>query len=305
MPKRNLEGRLSKKNEGLYGKYTQVKGVAKNILTWSPPYDFNKPEDIPPRYFTDHGIGHTEGVIKKLNNLTQNLNDLEDYEIFFLLCGAWLHDIGMFLGREKGESLDTTREYHHERSAKEVERLAKNKYLALDELEVPNIANLCHGHRRKFDVISFPERRALKEVNIRVRLLVSLLRIADACDYRPGRSPRLIFDLYKEFIPERETKFWEENFYIASIDFEFDSASIDIWFNFSDDHKIKSHQERIAQRIKVHIQKELQSVEGVFKDYKINLFRVFVKDYKTAEVVKELEREYPGWGFLKKFSKDI
>ena len=72
------------------------------------------------RYYTDHGPGHSEAVIKRLNELTESVN-LSEYEDFLLKCSAWLHDIGML--RREGENTDNPevcnriREEHHKRSA--------------------------------------------------------------------------------------------------------------------------------------------------------------------------------------------
>ena len=72
------------------------------------------------RYYTDHGPGHSEAVIKILDKLTEGVN-LSEYEDFLLKCGAWLHDIGMLM--REGEDINDPevcnriREEHHKRSA--------------------------------------------------------------------------------------------------------------------------------------------------------------------------------------------
>jgi len=71
-------------------------------------------------YYTDHGPGHSEAVIKILDKLTEGVN-LSEYENFLLKCGAWLHDIGMLM--REGEDINDPevcnriREEHHKRSA--------------------------------------------------------------------------------------------------------------------------------------------------------------------------------------------
>ena len=46
------------------------------------------------RYYTDHGPGHSEAVIKILDKLTEGVN-LSEYENFLLKCSAWLHDLSL------------------------------------------------------------------------------------------------------------------------------------------------------------------------------------------------------------------
>ena len=51
-----------------------------------------------PRYphFTDHGIGHSKRILKKLDMwLTKREETLSNVEAFILLGAAYLHDIGM------------------------------------------------------------------------------------------------------------------------------------------------------------------------------------------------------------------
>ena len=64
-------------------------------------------------HYTDHGASHCESVESKLNEFIPDSikDELNEYEIFFLLCAVWLHDVGM-TSFEKCE--DTTREKHHE-----------------------------------------------------------------------------------------------------------------------------------------------------------------------------------------------
>ena len=93
-------------DEKLYSKYCLIKEKASEIIKWSPPVDFSAP-DVPP-YYTDHGIEHSQRILSILDRLTNNIT-LEIYEIFPLICSVWLHDIGMFVGREPGESYDDTR----------------------------------------------------------------------------------------------------------------------------------------------------------------------------------------------------
>ena len=51
-------------------------------------------------YFNDHGKGHSERIIKHLDDLTKNI-ELSSMETYILLCSAWLHDIGMANPKKK------------------------------------------------------------------------------------------------------------------------------------------------------------------------------------------------------------
>jgi hypothetical protein len=141
---------LIERDENLHSRYQIVKEKAIEIIRWPSPADPSVPE-IPP-YYTDHGMEHSQRILGILDRLAESL-DLQICEAFPLLCSVWLHDIGMFVGREPGEPYETTRKLHHLRTVEYVKREAEAGRLPLDQWQLPNVLDICRAHRSrvKFD----------------------------------------------------------------------------------------------------------------------------------------------------------
>ena len=184
----------------LASQYQIIKINAAEIIKWVPPPD-PLIKEAPP-YYSDHGINHSERILGILDRLTANL-DLATSEVFPLLCAVWLHDIGMFRGREQGESYEKTRSLHHLRSITFIKEEAKAGRLPIDQWQLPNIIDICKSHRSKVNLEEVPKNRPDEYGNgdIRVRFLSSLFRIADACDVHHSRAPESVFEIHKDSIP--------------------------------------------------------------------------------------------------------
>lgn len=109
----NLEKILKSKNEDLFNNLKTVREKTEVLLS---QISNNFPQ------YTAHDIKHSDIVIIRLNTIIPNKlkKKLNVYEIFFLLCSAYLHDVGMAdldKMRDKwGENPETIRENHHKRS---------------------------------------------------------------------------------------------------------------------------------------------------------------------------------------------
>ena len=129
------------------------------------------------RYYTDHGPGHSEAVIKILDKLTEGVN-LSEYENFLLKCGAWLHDIGMLM--REGEDIDIKnpevcnriREEHHKRSAEYISKHLREIELS-GKTEATIIQWICRAHSSKVDISKVPEKIHAASENVRTRLLAA------------------------------------------------------------------------------------------------------------------------------------
>ncbi|HAW50606.1 TPA: hypothetical protein DCX16_06630 [bacterium] len=305
-----LEAQL-KKGE-LWGDYEKVKNAAKKLLMWENPSARYRSKNELERYYTDHGPEHSERVIEYLNGLTEG-TDLEDKEVFFLICGAWLHDIGMFVGMKKGESYDDTRKFHHLRSAEYVEKLTKIEEIKTIEggeklineriLPLPfnvgneliNIKDLCIAHRDDEHFKNLPKEPRVMAggISIRVRLLSALLRIADECDIDKRRSPFLIYHLYKDLIPFTEYEFWEKNHCIESVVPDPSSRRIGIYVHLGETQEEKWERESIVKEIKEKLERGLEIVDNDFKEHKITVVGVGVKDYKKPDEILEIKTKPP------------
>ena len=147
------------------------------------------------RYFTSHGKRHSLGVVRQLSNLIKDemLAEMSSVEILILLCGAWLHDIGLLVNRdENGQELndDEIRDCHHELSAWKIHEIAPQVGLA--NLNLAHLlGDICACHRRSIDIsdrLPQPD-RFIQQETVRTHLLAALLRLADALDTDHHRAP--------------------------------------------------------------------------------------------------------------------
>lgn len=203
-------------------------------------------------HYTDHGEAHCKGVEAKLNELIpENIKkELNEYEIFFLLSAAWLHDVGM-TGFDEYEGF--TREKHHE-LGRALIRNDRIKGISLDEHEKMVLGELVFGHCAPIleieDEIRI-ERKNKKNETIRIRILTCLLRLADVCDASHNRASDIILAC-KEVDPISKVHH-ELHQRVSSIKFDTDSNKIIVYAAV----KSEKDKELLEKTIINDIQKEL------------------------------------------------
>ena len=292
---------LIEEDENLRSRYYALKGKATEIIKWLPPADPSVPE-IPP-YYTDHGVEHSQRILSVLDRLTEGL-DLQIFEVFPLLCSVWLHDIGMFVGRESGEPYETTRKLHHLRTVKYVKQEAEADRLPLDQWQLPNVLDICRAHRSKVkfdDEPRIPKERPFENGigTVRIQLLSSLLRFADACDVHHSRAPEAVFEIHKEFIPRVSREHWKKHLRVGYVRFNWDKACVEVPVILpEDDVEKQNEQRRIARLVREELCAELRTVERIFEEYGVRLFHVEIVDYLRGEYLDLShldEKDTLGW----------
>jgi hypothetical protein len=144
------------------------------------------------RYYTDHGVTHSERITALLEGLTagmmQTPKRLAPVEAFALLAAACLHDIGMQDERFAGGDLETIRAHHHEQTAEMIYRVFEDPARAFalplgdDPGLVEAIVLVARGHRKADLAGAEYEPFPLGGERVRARLLAALLRFADELD---------------------------------------------------------------------------------------------------------------------------
>ena len=164
--------------------------------------------------FTDHAVGHALHVIEFCNQLIgpENLEKLNAQELYVLLQGCYLHDIGMGISmrdfeRFSGEVVpqayldahpdarkqDLIRAFHHEFSGKLIYRYA-------EMLEFPSeahtyaIAQVSRGHRKTnlYDPAEYPtDLQTPSGETVCLPYLSALIRLADEMDIGADRNSLL------------------------------------------------------------------------------------------------------------------
>ena len=238
------------------------------------------------RYYTDHGPGHSEAVIKILDKLTEGVN-LSEYENFLLKCGAWLHDIGMLM--REGEDIDIKnpevcnriREEHHKRSAEYISKHLREIELS-GKTEATIIQWICCAHSSKVDINKVREETHIAGENVRTRFLAALLRLADALDCREDRLPPEEYRRLPQIPQESQEEYWKHEI-VERVEIKGSEISVEMLLKYKD-HK----ENNVADKVKEKIEEELNSVRDVLERYNLH----FELDFNVNEP-PELEERPP------------
>ncbi|MBN2240856.1 MAG: ATP-binding protein [Dehalococcoidales bacterium] len=179
----SLESMLNNKNPELSGRLPKIREEVEPLMSYTQG-------KFP--FYTPHNFNHSLNVEENLNWLVPDdvKEKMNEYEIFFLIVSAWIHDWGMVA--EDGESNEDIREEHHVRTEQKLEKYYDKVFLSEHEARI--IGKICKGHR-KVDLhdIEFDDLVFRQGINIRVKFLGALLRIADECDVTHNRTPEVIY----------------------------------------------------------------------------------------------------------------
>lgn len=178
--------------------------------------------------YTLHDISHSENVIENFELIVPVIlgENLNIYEIYFLIASAYLHDIGMVnfpsmrdnAKDDNNEELaEQIRDGHHLRS----EEYIVENYEGLmidDPHQAEIIGRICRGHRKENlgDAILFDPNWIYKSYPINVALLASLLRISDELDITFIRAPLAVY----EHVPPRNkisNEEWQKHLKVTGV----------------------------------------------------------------------------------------
>lgn len=184
----------------------QFKDCVLSLMLMLDNYAVNFPD------FTDHSMRHVLNVLEFCNKIVgyENIEKLCAEELFILLMGIYLHDVGMAISDKDfeelmpkvdpridpaslsdAEKMKIIRKNHNELSAQLIMR-----YAAFFELDDPAIthavAQVARGHRTVdlMDEREYPVRFQLASgVEICLPYLAALVRLADEVDVGKDRNP--------------------------------------------------------------------------------------------------------------------
>ena len=235
-------------------------------------------------HFVDHGESHCENIEALLFRIIPaNVREkMSESEIFLLLCGVWLHDIGM-LSKQKNETDKQVRETHHERSRNLIRRELPEIDLTEDERYI--VGEIAFFHRRIEDINLakdiYETQVGSSLLKVRVRFLCALLRLADGCEIAHSRSSRKLMSITSV---DEEAKFHHEtHLHVSAVDFDPVSKEIIVYV------RVK-HQEdalKLSALLKGNIEKELFSVKDVLLENGIELSSVKI-NVTIDSLVEEL-----------------
>lgn len=179
-------------------------------------------------FFTNHTIDHSEQVLLYCNILAGNdiVSKLNKDEVYILLIGAVLHDVGMgiseknfyemsknipgltkYIETHQGQSVaEYIRVFHHDFSAQYI-------YKYSDLFEIPSkeyaycIAQVAKGHRKYslLDENEYPSNYLLPNGNIvHLPYLAALVKLADEMDITSERNLLFDYDSFDEKISAKQ-----------------------------------------------------------------------------------------------------
>lgn len=181
---KSLRNTLKDKNETLFHKLEPIEIAAKSVLTYAI--------SVFP-YYTPHDFSHSANVEEILNWLIPDeiKPKMNEYELYFLIIAAWLHDWGMVAA--PGETPEEVRKQHHIRTETNFEDLHNLLGISLSEARI--IGRICRGHRDEdiFDQRYEDQFFGSGNKLIKVRFLTALLRVADETDVTQNRTPEIVY----------------------------------------------------------------------------------------------------------------
>ncbi|MDO4869931.1 MAG: hypothetical protein Q4A65_06605 [Bacillota bacterium] len=203
-----IETRLHQLNPKLHRRFSESLFVLPGLLS---RYTILFPE------FTDHSETHSMAIVDYCNQIMGKdiISRLNADELYVLLMGCYLHDIGMgisqkeyeefcpqidfgdyYEGKKNSSMQGVVRAFHSEFSGCFI-----RKYAALFDLpseeHLQAIVQVTRGHRvvDLFDEQEYPEKLKLKNGNtISMPFLAAVLRLADDLNVAKDRNSRLFFD---------------------------------------------------------------------------------------------------------------
>ena len=179
----SLNKLLENKDPALHARLSHIETISRALLCYTQG-------KFP--YYTPHDFSHSLTVEENLNWIIPDdiKNSMNNFELFFLIVSAWLHDWGMI--GDASEDPKEIRDIHHIRTEEFFESLYDKVGLSINEARI--IGKISKGHRKinlyspEYNNTSFSSGKI-----IRVRFLSALLRLADEVDITFSRTPEIIY----------------------------------------------------------------------------------------------------------------
>ena len=241
-----------------------------------------------PKY-TNHGVDHLKNVERHANNIIpENMKKkLSEEEIFCLLCGIWLHDIGMVpideeievyekkSKEDRNKYRNNIREMHHIRS----ENYIKKNYeeLGLNKLEAKIIGKIAKCHRKT--KLNEMENVMYNGKSIDIAVLGAIVRLSDECDVSKDRESSLSSEGIDEDILEEHYSIHD---LVNDVWIDHESQTIYLSCIVENEKELKPIKKRQKE-----IQEKLDQTNNYLRKLEINL--KFVKLDKHDDTIYERE----------------
>jgi tetratricopeptide (TPR) repeat protein len=233
------------------------------------------------QHYTNHGIDHSQRIIKALGALLEDFPDLlNQHERFILLASIYLHDIGMQSPPHAGlpkkaeytfEEMEKIREVHNESSAQMIkESIASGPEcpLGLENCKdyAKYIAEVSRYHR-VLDLTKLDD-TAIGFEPVRLQLLAALLRLGDALD-ADYRRVNMDFLSLRE-IPVESKYHWWCHHYVQSVLIQ--KGHIELYFRIPEKYENSKVIVVIEKRIKESVSEALSNVYDILDGHGMRLY---------------------------------
>ena len=232
------------------------------------------------RYFTNHGTPHSNNVFDLINQLldnwelTQGEKKLTKYEYFLLAVCSWCHDLGML--KQKGDDFEDFGVVEQVRvnHAKRIIPYLDDNYLKMglsDDVEKSIISKICFYHSSKENIDNIEETQSIlfekRPIEIRLKLIAALLRLADALDADKSRLPRKE-NRDDHLISEVTKREYKKHELVQEVVISPEDKCIFIQLLIKKDNE---EEHSISEEIKEKLKDEFNSVKTILVDYGVNI----------------------------------
>ena len=170
----------------------------------------------------NHGERHIKTVIKRASQLVQTTGfEMTPYELYILLMGIHLHDVGNIRGRA-----------HHEEKISSV-ILDIEKYISsitfVDDVEKELIIDIAKAHGGSYDnLLSLNHEDRILDQKVHTKYIAAIIRLADELSDDSGRAHTLL--LHNGTIPEDAQIYHIYSHCLKTAEYQPDNKSISYIF---------------------------------------------------------------------------
>lgn len=213
-------------------------------------------------HFTDHGENHCKTIKMTLEEILspEIISSFNEYEVFMLLNGVWLHDIGLMRKKTLGETDQEIRDKHHIRSKEMIRRYFKGLLSSQEDIIISEIA---WGHSKQADITTLDPTKSIRHFEIgtkeiRLQFLAALLRFFDALDICHTRTSEAVIDV--SHLSDKSKFYHAIHSRVSGLIREETKILIDI--NYSDENEKSILSKSIVMPLNI----ELGSVRKIFTE---------------------------------------
>jgi tetratricopeptide (TPR) repeat protein len=263
LPTTRLEQRLRDLDSELFGHYQTVLRVAQDLMARTY---INFPT------YTDHGVTHTHRVVQVMDDICPDSvrESLSAEELFALLAGGILHDIGMVTPTPLDpERADEVRAGHDVYGAEKI--LEAPERYGVPRIHRNAVATLVRHHRSSNIAEDVTDEPVGVGRMVRLRLLCALLRAGDELHLTEDRAPDVI--LHNLALPEGSVQHFVNCRSVTGIASEAPGSEVLRLQATVEDMVARRGVAKVVEKVN----EELRRLHPVFREYGVPAYRVVAR----------------------------